>query len=310
MKISIVTPCLNQSKFIVEAVESVLEQEYPNLEHIIVDGGSTDGTLEELRRYPHLTVMSGPDRNLYDAFNKGLRSARGDIIGHLNGDDVYPEGVFCEVAEAFRRNTEVEAVCGNACVFEEDGLRVRKSIGKYYEIEHKRISFESALFSPPLINAKFFRKSVYEKHGGYNDSYSISADREFLLRLAVRGLKEMVLSRVIYCYRKHVGSLTFDNSSAENIERRLEEKLAICEDYAYRFSSTKKIRHLLGAWHTSISLKQFFLLLPQARYPELLKCAVRGIRYDALWLARFSQVMIGVLGGKFAKGRPSMDRKS
>ena len=81
MKISIVTPCLNQSKFIVEAVESVLEQEYPNLEHIIVDGGSTDGTLEELRRYPHLTVMSGPDRNLYDAFNKGLRSARGDIIG-------------------------------------------------------------------------------------------------------------------------------------------------------------------------------------------------------------------------------------
>ena len=82
-------PCLNRVNLIREAIESVLAQDYPNFEHIVIDGGSTDGTLDVLREYRHLKLISEPDNGLYDAVNKGIRLAQGELIGWLNSDDVY-----------------------------------------------------------------------------------------------------------------------------------------------------------------------------------------------------------------------------
>ena len=112
-KVSIITPSYNRAGMIETAIQSVLSQNYPEVEHIIMDGGSTDGTLEVLKKYPHLRVVSEPDQGMYDALNKGLNLAHGEIIGFLNTDDFYAPGVFAKIALQFSEKT-VDAVAGLA----------------------------------------------------------------------------------------------------------------------------------------------------------------------------------------------------
>ncbi len=114
--ISIITPSFNRADMIAQAVESVLKQGDLPLEHIIIDGGSTDGTLDLLEQFPHLRVVSEPDDGMYDALNKGLKLAHGEIIGFLNTDDLYTPSVFMEVLPLFT-NPAVDAVAGRAVVF-------------------------------------------------------------------------------------------------------------------------------------------------------------------------------------------------
>jgi len=280
--ISIITPCLNRRQFIAEAVESVLRQDYPNVEHIIIDGGSTDGTLEILNHYPHLRVISEPDKNLYDAINKGIRLAKGEIIGHLNSDDLYADNIFGDMAHLFQKHPETELVCGRACVFEDDPYGNRNVVAVHKEAEHMGISFKSVLLFAPIINAKFFRRSVYEKAGLYNTFYSITADKDFLLRLAIRGIKTSGFDKIVYYYRKHPGSLSI-GSSTQNIFRRLKEDLLITEAYLRDYSSVGEMRYYCRRRHTLISLRLFSLCIRQRRYRELVSCALRGLKYDGLW---------------------------
>lgn len=114
MKISIITPCYNASAWIERAIQSVLQQDHPDWEHIIIDGKSTDGTLDVLAKYPHLRVVSEPDKGQSDAMNKGIRLVQGDVIGFLNADDYYFPGAFKAVANAFKNN--VSFVLGNVLV--------------------------------------------------------------------------------------------------------------------------------------------------------------------------------------------------
>src|SRR6202023_1011578 len=99
MKISIITASLNRKEFIGAAIESILAQNYPDFEHWIIDGGSSDGTLVFLSHYPHLKVLSEPDRGVYDAWNKGIDRAKGDFISFLNSDDVFAPGAFKSCAK-------------------------------------------------------------------------------------------------------------------------------------------------------------------------------------------------------------------
>src|SRR5467141_2466159 len=115
-RISVITPCLNGVRYVGEAIESVLKQDYPNMEHIVVDGGSTDGTLEVLSRYHHLSVLKGPDRGVYDALNKALAVAKGELIGILNSDDRYADGVFAAVRNHLT-DEKVMALAGTAVSF-------------------------------------------------------------------------------------------------------------------------------------------------------------------------------------------------
>src|SRR4030066_1952836 len=96
-KVSIITPSYNRAGMIETAIQSVLSQNFPEVEHIIIDGGSTDGTLDVLKKYPHLRVVSEPDQGMYDALNKGLNLATGEIIGFLNTDDYYAPSVFDKI---------------------------------------------------------------------------------------------------------------------------------------------------------------------------------------------------------------------
>jgi len=104
-RITIITPCLNAAPFLSEALESVVNQCVTGMEHMVLDGGSTDGTLDILNSFPGLRVVNGPDRGSHDAMNKGVELAKGDIIGFLNADDTYEVGVFTDIAMHFAANT-------------------------------------------------------------------------------------------------------------------------------------------------------------------------------------------------------------
>lgn len=112
VRISILTPCFNAASTIERAIHSVQMQGYPDFEHIVVDGGSTDGTVEILKRYPHLKWISEPDRGQSDAMNKAIRMATGDVMTFLNADDEFFPDVFADVAKRFEESPEVNMVIG------------------------------------------------------------------------------------------------------------------------------------------------------------------------------------------------------
>ena len=181
-RLSIVTPCLNRAGTIGAAIDSVLAQGHPSAEHIIVDGGSTDGTAEVLARYPHLVVIREKDRNLYDAINKGLRAARGEAIGLLNSDDLYAPGAFT-AAEAALADPAVEMVLGAAEFFTEAGGR---------EVLQQRLSGDAngltetnVIGGITTMNAAFYRRGLIERLGPFDDRFPLSADKDFWLRLVL-----------------------------------------------------------------------------------------------------------------------------
>jgi glycosyltransferase involved in cell wall biosynthesis len=195
MKVSIITVCYNSIQTVEETIKSVLAQNYNQLEYIIIDGGSTDGTLEIINRYRDAlsVVISEPDGGIYDAMNKGLRNATGEVVGILNSDDLYyNESVLEEVAKAFFNNDDVEAVYGNVVIskFEDVSKPVRKWIAG------KPKSFLWG-WHPPHPGL-FLRKSVYDKYGYFNTSYKVSADFELMLRFfVVHKIKAFYLDRIL-----------------------------------------------------------------------------------------------------------------
>ena len=117
---TILTPSFHRAGMIARAVESVLAQGEANFEHIIIDGGSTDGTLDVLKKYPHLKVISEPDQGMYDALNKGLRLARGRVIGLLNTDDTLAPNALAAVRAGFDADPQAAAMMGGVA-YERDG---------------------------------------------------------------------------------------------------------------------------------------------------------------------------------------------
>jgi glycosyltransferase involved in cell wall biosynthesis len=191
--ISIITPCLNRVAFVAEAIESVLAQNYPNFEHIIVDGGSTDGTLEVLQNYPHLKVISEPDEGLYDAINKGLRICTGEIVGFLNTDDLYAPNIFESIAEVLRENPEIDAVSGGATIFEASGGGEKTELATYGPIARQEI-WHRLTEGASIFNAWFFRKTVFTKIGSFNTKYLYVSDRDFLIRCAFHRLCHLAIN--------------------------------------------------------------------------------------------------------------------
>ncbi|MHC4120595.1 MAG: glycosyltransferase family 2 protein [Planctomycetota bacterium] len=180
MKVSIVTVCFDSDETIEDTIRSVLGQGHKDIEYIIVDGGSTDGTLEIIGRYEDRisTVISEPDRGIYDAMNKGLRSATGDILATLNSDDVYAEKTTVGQVEEFIRNNALDAAYGDLIyVDRHDVGRVRRfwQPGRY-----KKGAFCHGWVLPhPTF---FCRKEIFEKFGYFNDKLQIAADFELMLR--------------------------------------------------------------------------------------------------------------------------------
>jgi len=181
MKISIITVTFNSISFINDCLNSVEEQKYDDVEHIIIDGASTDGTLSLLKskQKQFKALISEPDKGIYDAMNKGLKIAKGDIICFLNSDDFYiNENVLSKVVKIFKNDPDLDA-CYSDLIYVEQYNTSR--IVRYW----KSCEFKSDLFSKgwcPPHPAFFVRRSIYQKFGNFNLRYRIASDVELMMR--------------------------------------------------------------------------------------------------------------------------------
>jgi glycosyltransferase involved in cell wall biosynthesis len=199
MKISIITVCYNSAATLEDAIISVLAQSHPDIEHIIVDGGSTDGTSLILQKFEGRVakVVCEPDEGIYDAMNKGINLTTGDAIGVLNSDDFYASNDVIEnLVKAFTK--EADMVIGDVTFV--DRVNVQK-----------RLRYVSGVgFSPwqlrfgwmPPHPATFVRKNVYKTFGHYKTDFAIAADYEFFVRTLIsRGLRTVHTSKVLVTMR-------------------------------------------------------------------------------------------------------------
>ena len=266
-RFTIITPVLNRADMLAEALNSVALQGYPEVQHIVVDGGSTDGTVALLKRTPGIQWISEPDRGLYDAINKGIRMATGDIIGHVNSDDILLPGALAAVAEGFARDRTAEAACGGAQVAKllpDGGVEVLKT---YRSERIKRLDWHSATLGVPITNARFFRRSWYRRAGFYDLHYRLAADRDFLIRSLILGMRTVPLERTLYQYRLHAGSLTINADPRQN--RRLhEEYRAMARAYMIRADSPEPLRRMACRWFSVETVRRLTALIRRKNWSE------------------------------------------
>jgi glycosyltransferase involved in cell wall biosynthesis len=289
--ISVVTPCLNRVRFVEGAVLSVLRQEYPNVEHIVVDGASTDGTLEVLSRYPHLRVISEPDGGYVEAVNKAIRLAQGDIIGHLNSDDAYEDDVFFSVAQRFLHDPDLDTLCGGAVVFDDSAEGTPVIVVRYLSRREKELSFHNVTLGAPIINARFFRRHVYERLGLFDTRYPISSDRDFLIRAAIAGVKHAEIEPLVYHYRRHSGSLSI-NREGSHLGSLLEEHIELSERYLQNGSVPMEFRRLCRIWHTRETCRMVLQGCRTMGFRDAFRYAVRGVRHDGIWPWRVAPLLV------------------
>ncbi|HCO94408.1 MAG TPA: glycosyl transferase [Phycisphaerales bacterium] len=181
MKISIITVCFNIAETIEDTIKSVLSQDHRDVEYIIVDGGSTDGTLDIINRYKNkiAKVISEPDKGIYDAMNKGLRSSTGGILATLNGDDVYADQATVRQMAEFIQNNGLDAAYGDMIYVDR---RDTRHVRRFWQPgQYKKGAFCHGWVIPhPTF---FCRKGIFERFGYFNDKLQIAADFELMLRL-------------------------------------------------------------------------------------------------------------------------------
>jgi glycosyltransferase involved in cell wall biosynthesis len=220
-RISIVTPSYNQRAFIASALESVRSQNYLSLEHIVIDGASTDDTVEYLQslsgraEWQHLRWISEPDRGQSEALNKGFKMASGNIIGWLNSDDVYRPGCFAAVDTAFAGDGGIDVLYGDTTWIDENSrmMQVRREIdfNRFVMLFHRVLCVPTA--------ATFFSRRVFDEGNLIDVQYRYAMDLEFFLRLQSLGYRFRHLPKLLADFRWHGASKSSTSARKQYVER-------------------------------------------------------------------------------------------
>jgi glycosyltransferase involved in cell wall biosynthesis len=215
LKISVITPCFNSAATIRETIESVLKQDYPHLEHIVTDGGSTDGTLDILREYPHLNCSSEKDEGIYHAMHKGILRASGEVVAVLNSDDTYHDGTLQEVAKALSKNHGWDGLFGDLIYMDGQGKKICTHRDAVFDYDVLRY-YGCYVVHPTL----FLKKSVYLELGGFRyKEFLHLCDFDLLLRLGREKYKIGHIRKYLANYRFHDGGQSADMRVRRNSKR-------------------------------------------------------------------------------------------
>jgi glycosyltransferase involved in cell wall biosynthesis len=249
--ISIITPSLHAAGTIGETLDSVLPQLSDDVEHLLIDACSTDGTLEIAGKYPHLSIRSERDKGIYDGMNKGAALAAGEWLLFLQADDWLPVGTLDAYRMAFKESPMAEVICGSAEALKESSGRW-SAVWSLTDRDQKKLTFEKIALGEPMINARLIKKSAFEKLGGFSLEYSLASDRDFLLRAAETGVVQHQVDAMTYRYRWHAGSSTMTEGN-ELTSKLSQENMAIAKTHLLRASSTS--RRALLRWHDRLTVQ-------------------------------------------------------
>ncbi len=223
-KISIITPVYNRVDMLEQTIQSVLSQGYPNLEYIIIDGGSTDGTVEIIRKYADkLTYwVSEKDNGMYHAIQKGMEHATGDVLAWLNSDDMYHTNALQIVGEVFATLPDVEWIVGTPTMYNAAGQCAKV----FPSVRWSWKKFKSGRFRWIQQESTFFRRSLWEKAGGKLElNYKLAADFELWVRFFQYAQLHTV-STMLGGFRLHGAQLSINQT-----ERYEQEVQTVCEQY-------------------------------------------------------------------------------
>jgi glycosyltransferase involved in cell wall biosynthesis len=200
LKLSILTPSFNHARFIEDTIRSIAEQEYPHFEHIVMDGGSADGTIDILKKYPRLQWVSEKDRGQSNAINKGMALADGDIVAWINSDDYYERNCFLPVMDAFAAHPDADVIYGGITIVDE--AKNRRCVVSGDSINHAAL-----IKCPDIIRqpSMFFRKSLYDELGGLREDLTLVFDLDFFLKAS--GKKPFLyIPKNLSYYRDHAST--------------------------------------------------------------------------------------------------------
>lgn len=230
LKISIITPSFNQGGFIRQTIESILQQNYPNLEYLAIDGGSTDNTLEILKSYgQQIKWISEKDNGQSDAINKGMKMATGDIVAYLNSDDVYFNKSLFAVNNFFQKNQNIKWAYGRCKIINEKNQEIRKLITAYKNFWMRKYSYNK-LLSINFINqpATFWRREIIKEFGLFNEKEHLVMDYEYWLRIGQK-YPAGFINEYLAGFRIHIQS-----KSNQNFVKQFHDELRVAKNYSNR----------------------------------------------------------------------------
>jgi glycosyltransferase involved in cell wall biosynthesis len=247
-KISIITPSFNQGQFIEQTIQSVLSQNYPNLEYIVIDAASTDGTIEILSRYhDDLLWISEKDRGQSHALNKGLGMTSGEIIGFLNADDLYEPGALWAVGEYFMCHSDSAWLTGKCRIIDQDGHDVRRLIS-LYKYTWLCLGISPALFLLNYLSqpATFWTREIVDRVGSFDETLCYTLDYDYWMRL--HQICELnFLDRRLACFRIHPASKSGSTTCAQ-----FEEQFKVVQ----RYTDSSLVLNL-HAFHNQIAIAAY-----------------------------------------------------
>ena len=304
--VSVITPTLNQARYVTHALESVRAQTYPAVEHIVIDGGSTDGTIDILRREGDtgaIRWVTEADDGMYDAVNKGLGLATGDVLAYLNSDDAYLPWAIEVVVRAFRAQPDVDLLFG-------DGIKLNESTGAqrlrlFTPFDRVSLANHESVMQP----AVFWRRRLFERLGGFDAGMRYVADLDYWLRAAGAGARIAHIDEVLAVERNHADRLSVAQATAMRAEAQLmrarhagpdggpeAKQRALAREVRWqrwiwlRFLTAYALRPLRGPWDR-------FLRDGEVRVrPERILKGTGLPKFTLLWNAVVSPLAADVLG--------------
>ena len=220
--LTLITATLNAARLLDRAIASAVGQGTP-YQHIVVDGDSSDDTSAICARYSTIDFVLAPGSSIYEAWNIGIRRARGDAVLFLNADDELAPGALATIERTLRHQPEAEIVAGQALVEDDDAPRT--PLVRHIAASGGVLSLPQLIAGVPVINAMAFRPSLFRRHGEVETRYRIAGDRAFLLHLALAADPPRIatVDAVLYRYHVHGGSLT--------LKRSLDQRLRVARDH-------------------------------------------------------------------------------
>ncbi|MDJ0579807.1 glycosyltransferase family 2 protein [Crocosphaera sp.] len=260
--ISVITPVYNGESFIESCIKVVIEQNCSDVEHIIVDGGSQDGTVTIIKqyaeKYPHIRWISEADRGQSDAMNKGIKMAKGEVIGFLNVDDYYEPNVLNKIEKVFNNFPEPTLLVGNCNIW--DNQENLKGVNKPSKLHITDLLLGWTFTQPPVNpSAYFYHKSLHEKIGLYDLEENYAMDIDFLLR-AVQAAKVKYVDEIWGNFRYLEGTKSVEDAKSGQGEKRYRKLLQ-----NYR----KKLPFLLQLYMLVLVRVTYFYRHPQDIIPSL-----------------------------------------